>query len=480
VALALRLPGIKWGLPPVTREVRASDLRSSYAFDEDDILSGAAQASVARLDFDPREYHWGMLHGEGILLAMDSAQALGVFGEPWRHAYFDLTAHFARVYAVGRFVAVVAALFTVWVLFQFPGQWTGPFCAMLVAVSPAHMLQSDQVRVDVTMTAMLALTVVAALRARRSWMVGFAAGLAVAAKYSIVTAAAAIALAAVATRKKPRGLLEAAVGGVIGFLVGAPVWLIKPRVVYDQIARFTNAKVPAEYLIPTGKLFALHAVNLARFSMGLPAFLLALVGLVIMVRRRWPADLVVLAGIVGYAIVLVPLRWALVRYDLPLLVLLGLAAGVALERLAPRWRYGLTAVALVMPLAGTIAQIHYMRAPHPANVILGRILEIVPPGTPISRLTREAPPLDLKIYPMGQDIFMDDLAVKPPQWVLMSDLPDQAYRASNLDLLRTSYQEVARAESPRILAWATLGESSSPHDWKYTHFTCVLYRRKSP
>ncbi len=468
-------------MPPVTPEVRRSDLRSSYAFDEDDILSGAAQASVARLDLDIREYHWGTLHGELVLLAMDGAQALGVFGEPWRQAYFGLTEHFARVYIVARMVAVFAALVTVWLLFRFPGEWAGPFCAMVVAVSPAHMLQSDQVRVDATMTALLALTLIAALRARRLWVLGLAAGLAVGAKYSIVTSAGAIVLAGVLVRKKRAGgVMEALAGAAAGFIIAAPFWLIKPHAVYEQIARFTNATVPAEYLIPTGWLFALHAEDLARFTMGLPAFLLALAGLVVMLRRRQASDWVVLAGLAGYTVVLVPLRWPLVRYELPLLVFFGLAAGTALERLTPRWRYALTAVAVAMPLAATVAQIYYMRAPHPANVILDRIQSTVPAGAAITRLVREAPPLDEKVYPMGGNLFMGDLAANPPEWVLMTDLPDQPYRASNLELLRTKYREVARAETPRILGWATLGETGAPHDWKYTHFGFILYQRKSP
>src|SRR5271156_3322883 len=99
VALCVRLPGIGWGLPPATPEVRASGLRSSYAFDEDDILSGVAKASVARLDFDPNEYHWGTLHIELTLLALDGAQAAGAFHAPWRSAFYNLApGDFDRVY----------------------------------------------------------------------------------------------------------------------------------------------------------------------------------------------------------------------------------------------------------------------------------------------------------------------------------------------------------------------------------------------
>jgi hypothetical protein len=109
-ALFVRLPGIGWGLPPTTPQVRTSDLRCSYAFDEDDILTGVAKASVARLDFDPNEYHWGTLHIELVLLALDGAQAVGLFGVPWRSAYYNLVdGDFIRVYVIGRLVAVAAA-----------------------------------------------------------------------------------------------------------------------------------------------------------------------------------------------------------------------------------------------------------------------------------------------------------------------------------------------------------------------------------
>src|SRR5437879_6116192 len=103
LALFLRLPGIEWGLPPVTQQVRQSDLRSSYAFDEDDILSGVAKADVKRFDFDPHDYHWGTLHSELVLLALDGAQAAGVFHTPWRAAYYNLVDRdFVKVYVIGR------------------------------------------------------------------------------------------------------------------------------------------------------------------------------------------------------------------------------------------------------------------------------------------------------------------------------------------------------------------------------------------
>lgn len=483
LALFLRLPGIEWGLPPVTAQVRQSDLRSSYAFDEDDILSGVAKADVKRFDFDPHEYHWGTLHSELVLLALDGAQAAGVFHTPWRAAYYNLVDRdFARVYLVGRLVAVAAALFTVWLLFQIRA---GAFAAMLVAVSPSHLLQSDQVRVDVTMTALLVLTLLVAMRigsahAAPFLLLGIAAGLAITAKYSAVSAVAAIAVAALWQQRFPwRGAVASAVGTLGGFIAGGPYVAIKPRAFYDEISRYmtANAHIPAAFSIPAGKLLGMHVLNLARFSMGLPAFLLAVAGIVWMLRRRSAFDWTVLAAIVGYTVILLPLHWPMIRYDLPLMVLLGLPAGVALEQFPKRWRYGLTAAALVMPLAGSFAQIHYMRSVPPADLMLQRVLEIVPPGNTIARLMPEEPPLDPKVYPMGPDLFQGGLLKNPSPWVLTSNLSDP-YPPDVIALLRSSYDEIARFDSPPFLAWATLGETPSPHDWKYTHCNWVLYRRR--
>jgi hypothetical protein len=489
VALLLRLPGIAWGLPPATPQVVASGLRGSYAFDEGPVLNGLVKADVKRFDFDPHEYHWGTLHLELVLLALDGAQAVGVFNSPWRTAYRDLQEpDFTRVYVVGRLVAVATALWTVWLLFLFQETWAGAFAAVLVAVSPSHVLQSDQVRVDVTMAALLVLTLLAGVRAQKSgeprqfFYLGIVAGLAMAGKYSAVAPVAAIALVALGLcRFHERSVLAVAGGALTGFLAGSPYLLIKPLPFVSEIYSYSmeNSSVPAKYLLPTGKLLALHVVNLVRFSIGLPAFLLGIVGIVWMLRRRSPSDWMILAALASYVVILVPLHWPLIRYDLPLTILLGLCAGIALQQFPKHWAYPLAVVALAMPLAGSVAQIYYMRSPAPANLALQRILEVVPPGSAIAGLVRGEPPLDKKVYPMGLNVITDDLSKDPPAWVLDTNLLNIPRLPSTVSLLHSSYDEIAHFETRRILAWATLGEADAPHDWKYTHPTFTLYRRRA-
>ena len=125
--------------------------------------------------------------------------------------------------------------------------------------------------------------------------------------------------------------------------------LVKPLEFYNQVNRYRvgNSRIPPEFLIPPLELLGMHAVNLVRFSLGVLAAALAVWGVVRMIRRRSTADWIILAAIAGYTLILLPLHWPLIRYDLPLTVLLGICAGIALERRG-RWRLWITAAALVM------------------------------------------------------------------------------------------------------------------------------------
>ena len=195
-------------------------------------------------------------------------------------------------------------------------------------------------------------------------------------------------------------------------------------------------------------------------------------------RKSMEATLILLA-LAGSVLILIPLKWPLLRYDLLLLPWLALAAGVALASLNPRLRLPLGCAAIIFPLAASLAQIHYMRSPHPANKALDTILREVPTGTAIARIAAELPPLNRKVYPMGRNPFMDNLRVNPPEWVLTADLPDVKYPPENQELFAREYDVAGVFHIQRILAWATMGESGAPHDWNYAHPGITLYHRRS-
>ncbi|MGH9657531.1 MAG: ArnT family glycosyltransferase [Bryobacteraceae bacterium] len=477
VALALRAPVLTWGLPPSTPAVAATGLRCSYAFDEDDVLTAVAYMLPSKLEFDPRRYHWGTGHFQFLLIWMEAAAASRYFARPWREAYYQMIpGEFEKVYAAGRAFSVLAGLASIAVVFLLARDLVGPraglAAAALLAVSPVHLLASTQVRVDITMTLWLAWGAWMALHGRL-FGAGVLLGLAVVTKYSALFAVAPL-VGAIWWRRRQLGPLVA--GLLAGVLAGQPTLLTRAGAMWDQIheAWRANLQAPAEFRLAAGELVGRQALGAVRFVLGPVAAMLAASGLW---RMRQP---ILIAPIAGLAVSLVPLDWPLLRYQVPLLAFLAIAAAMSFDRLGARARWLAGVSGLAFPLAASLSQIAYMLAPHPANRAFDAILAFVPPGTGIARLVREMPPLDEKLYPIAANPYLDDMAPNPPPFVLTADLPDRDYPSSTLRLLETRYDRIAEFSTPRSLAWSTFGERAAPHDWKYTHPVLRLYRRRSP
>jgi hypothetical protein len=484
-ALALRLPAIGWGLAPAIPHVIASDFRCSYAFDEDDVLTAASFSKPAALDFDPRLYHWGTLHLHLMQFWMEAAERSGFIGRAWRDAYYHMApGAYERVYAAGRLLSIVIALLSIAAVFalgrEAGGEAAGLWAAALMAVSPAHLLASVQIRVDLTMIALVTAAIWMALRSL-PWM-GFLAGLAVSAKSIALCMVAPVAAVALWRRRASPGTWVRIAGlGLLGFVAGQPYVLIRSREMFGQGYEILRANLspPADFEIGVVELLATHAVNAVRFALGVPAFLLAAAGVWLMLRRRSTADAVLLAALAGGIAGLVPLAWPLLRYQLPLLPVLCVAAAFALVKLRPTHRRAAGAAAVAFPLFSSLAQLEYMRSPHPGNEALRAVLHAVPPGSTIARLTPEMPPLDRKIYPLGPNPLLRDLTGNPPEWVMTADLPGRDYPTANRKLLAEQYEVAGDFRIARRFAWASLGEAASPHDWKYTHPHIVLYQRRA-
>lgn len=471
----------------------ASGIRSSYAFDEDDILTPLSFTNPRKLDLDPRQYQWGTLHLYFVLASLELAERLGYLHHRWRAAFYELMpGDFEKLYAAGRLVSVLGALISIAATFfltlQFTGKRTAFWAAFLVAASPAHLLGSAQIRVDLTLTALLIASAWLGIRAARTGtpaaFFAFAvfAGASVAAKYTAIFMVIPCLLVVLATRRfAPRRTCAVLLGAIGGFLLGEPAILMKPSVVTEQVLSVyqRSRAIPDAFRIPAGELLRIDALHGVRFLIGAPAAALALFGLALMLRRMKLEDRIVLAILCGGIASLVPLLWPMLRYELPLLPFLALAAAIALDRIPRYWRFAAGAIALILPLAASVDQIRFMRAPHPANQILPVILQQVPPGTPVARLVAEMPPLDRKIYPMGLNPLLDNLSSNPPAWVLLVDLPTQPYPLTTTRLLHQHYEVIGRAQDHPLFPWATLGVRGAPYDWKYTNPALTLYRRRT-
>jgi hypothetical protein len=490
-AMLLRLPAIGWGLPLPIPHVIASGSRCSYAFDEDDILTSAARSNPRTFDFDPLMYHWGTLHLHLVQVWMEAVEASGFVGHEWRDAYYRMIpGAFERVYVAGRMLSTIMALLCIVLVFllgrEFGGDSAGLWSAALVAVSPVHLLASVQIRVDLTMVVVVVITMWLALRTLNAespkllLLMGLTAGLAFSAKpIAVVTVAPVVVFALWRRGAKLATWVWVAALTAAGFIIGQPYIFVKWQEMFRQVYAIlqTNLSIPSGFNIPIPLLLLKHGLNALRFLLGLPAFLLASAGLVLITRRRSAPAGVILCALLGGIVSLFPLAWPLLRYELPLLPVLSVAAAVALTKFRPLHRTFLGSAALAFPLFASFAQLAYMRSPHPANQVLQLILKEIPPKSTISRLVVDLPPLDRRVYPMGPNPFLQDFSSNPPEWVLTADLPEQEYPAANRRTLETRYDLRGDFQIPRIFAWATLGESNAPHDWKYTHPHMALYRR---
>jgi len=437
-------------------------------------------------------YHWGTLHLLPVYAALELAGKLGFFPHPWRQAYYDiLGGDFERVYVVGRLVSVLMGLLGLLAVYliglEIGDARAGVLAALLVAVSPVHLLASTQIRVDLTMAALTTLAVWLGLRASadsrpRVWFwLGLASGGAIVAKYTaLVIALPVVMTAAWPRRHSRRAIGSLAAGLLIGILAGVILWIDVLGDIARQVREALRAAgaAPESFRISPVELLRRHGVDWVRFGVGPVAVLPALWGLWEMGRRRTHSDRILLAWVAGGLATLIAMRWPLLRYQAPLIPAMAIASAVALGRLRSRWRWPATFATILFPLAASLAQVRFMRSEHPANLMLPVVLETVPAGAPIARLAAEIPPLDTKVYPMGPNPFLDDITRDPPAWVLTLDLPDQPYPAASQRLLKTRYERVAGFRLEPSVAWATFGEAGAPHDWKYTHPAVVLYRRR--
>lgn len=485
VGLLLRILALDWGLPPSGPERAAAGLRSSYAMDEDNILEALSKTDPSRLDFDPHLYHWGTLHLNLTLAALELAGKAGVFGEPWREAWRGMHAGaFERVYVVGRALSVVidlgSALLAALIALRLAGVSAALWTAGLVALSPGHILQAGQIRVDVTATACVLLLCLTILAKRGPLLIGFAAGLATAAKYSMSPLAlAAVAAACVYDGWAPRRLAKIAAGGALGFLAGEPWLLTSGSEVVRQAGRLIalSREVPPEILPSIPALLGRSLLDMARFSVGIPAAALAVAGLVLLWRRGGLEGRLLPAVFVAGLLALIPQHWPLMRYHLPLAPLAAVAASVAIVA-AGRWSKPLGAAALFVAGSASFAVVSYRLSPHPANMALKVLERAAEPGQTVARIMPELPPLDPARYPEGPNPLTGDLRSDPPDWVVTSDLPIVGYPEANESFLREHYERTAvfRARSPS--SWATLGERGAPHDWKYSHPRMTIYRKR--
>ncbi len=344
VALAVRLPGLWWGLPGPTHLF-------SYHPDEYHSLRGAF--SLSQGDLNPHFFNYGCFYLYAVAAAAEIvaprlfARLCAAWAGPQPEALVALLPQALRTWTLaGRLVSLAASVGTVVAVAAaaevagLSGLWAG----LVLAVMPLHALTARYATVDPTLTfwvaAVVLLTALSERDGRRRWFVaaGAAAGLAASTKYTGALALLMPLLVCLApdakTPRRQRLVTAAATvaSAAAAFVLTSPyvvlAWPEAARDIAFEMQHMRVGEYPARAAEPCGLWFHLKWTTLGTAGLALPGF----VGLAAAVARRRdrstvPATMMAAAATAFLWLAVISsahVRYA--RYELPLLPLLALGA----------------------------------------------------------------------------------------------------------------------------------------------------------
>lgn len=424
VGLVLRLLGLNWGLPSAEHY---------HSYHPDEIISLWAANAVNPLvgDFDPGFYNYGSLTFLLLRLLFDGVGVLwpvAADAAPWVLP--------ARLHLIGRLWVALLGVGTLPLIFlagrRMAGRTGGLVAAAVLALMPLHVAHSHYLTVDVPATFWTVAALCAALalldgpRFRTALLAGALAGLAAATKYNagLVLLAPLTALVVAAGRgaaapvETPEGetstarqpglawrLLRAVVApgaacsamAGFAFVLGSPgVLLNTPKFLQDFLYEARHVQEGHGLLFQnTLPGWIYHLTHSLRFGLGMPLLALALVSVVVAIRRRGGADLVLAAWVVPYYLLIGAAEVKFMRYALPLLPPLALWVGAAAAGWldGKKWSRTRTAAGLALitvgfwSLGGATAYTLLFATPDPRDRAAAWVRENVRPGATVGLLS---------------------------------------------------------------------------------------------
>ncbi|HUP86993.1 MAG TPA: glycosyltransferase family 39 protein [Acidimicrobiales bacterium] len=423
--------------------------------------SGLALGSLAVLGLAA----WVRVIGQASIgLASDEAvyagQAASIAGDASRAALFSLfRAHpvlvqllLGAVYRVGGvsdvngrlFVALAFGVGTVALVMLLARRVYGPAVALVagavLAVLPYHVLVTRQVLLDGPMTFFVVLAIVcaerAATRGSELAFVGAATfvGFATLTKETAILAGPAILLALIISRKASAvGRRSTTLAIIVGALLVAPFLL-------SRLLRSHNAGQTLLWQLtrPPNHSTAYFGTILLAY-VGPALLLLALVGIVIQIRRHTGGDIVILipAAIFGIFHQMWPTK--LLPYLVVMTPAIAIAAAVAVVATAGaltrrrsktgRTLAGVLLVALLLPAAVASSDLR-----HPADAHAGRIVDVGPPvatfagGREVGRWVSDHTPVGSRFMTIGPSLGNIVAFYGDRPFVALSVSPDPAKR----------------------------------------------------
>ncbi len=387
-SLALRLYGLNWDggqyLHPDERyiaEVTATRIHLEWPPPVSSLLdpktSGLNPRSADPTNGAYRDFPYGALP----LLVTDAVAEVctWVSGADW-HSY-------GQIYRVGRALSALFDTLTVLIVFligaRVYSRRAGLFAASIAAGAPMSIQLAHFFTTDSWLSFFVAMCLYCAIRAGESgrgrWfaLTGGAFGLAMATKGSVFALAGLVVATGVcdAWRRRYRDaecrrsivvsirrVATAGLAAVLAFGLFEPYALVNPEI-YLASLRTQADIVRGTFDVPFTRVYVgttpvLYQVDqLVRWGLGPVAGLLSLGGLIFVLRRAWhrrtAGHVLIVAWVLGYGIVVAVPEAKFLRYLSPMLPVLALSAGVALDAVW-RWIAHLTRPILAAAVVGIL------------------------------------------------------------------------------------------------------------------------------
>lgn len=403
VALALRLIGLRYGLPAV--------------YNPDEVAIMSRTLAFAKGDFNPHNflyptfYFYALFAWEGLTaVAAVATRSVASFGAFQREFFLDPT----RVFVAGRLLTALLGAGTV-VATGILGSrlWSplvGVLAALLMAVAPLHVMNSHYVKHDVPVTLLIVLAYLAYARlwdtagARPDSEVrGFRlqadgpllcaaamTGAAFSTHYYAIFLAIPLAWSAARGARDRRGVIRrvamaAAVSAAVFFLL-SPFLLVEPGTALRDIA--ANRQIVVDRAVEDLGYVASaarYATLLLFDTVGLPSALLSLAGLVIALRKDPRRAWWLLAFAIPFLLFIAG-TFPASRYLVPLVPFMAILAAIAVAWL---WQRQRLAAQVLLVTAVAVAGLDclrtgaFIRQTDTRTLALDYIQSHIPSGTTI-------------------------------------------------------------------------------------------------
>jgi hypothetical protein len=353
LALILRAWGLHWGVPNAGRLY-------PYHPDEPVMLGAICRVSPLWGDFTPAFYNYGSFTINLTKLVYELlSPSLGWGAVPPPKPLNQWVDDFAHLLVLGRWLTVLFGVGSVLLTYilgkRLYGERAAVWSAAFLAVAPAAVIFSHYLTVDIPAVFFTTLALLAAAIALESeppgavrWILvgAAAAGIATGIKYNSFPAffSLAVPLWSLA-RSGDRGrktALPATLGAVavmlVAFVMATPGVLLEPDKFREHVLYELERNRIGQGLdfraTPPAALYHL-GISLP-IALEWPLYLLSLVGLVVSVRRRSEADLMLWLFLIPSFLLLAPAERKFIRYVTPLLPPLCLLAATAFRERGER------------------------------------------------------------------------------------------------------------------------------------------------